>query len=78
MYFRLSATPGSEETLPREAPTRRLVHRCPFFRRQIGALLFGKGVEPARRRGRPIGARESQLILSILRIRLFAINYFDQ
>ena len=62
MYFRLSATPASEETLPREAPTRRVVHRRPFFRRQIVALLFGKGVEPARRRGRPIEAPESQLI----------------
>ena len=61
MYLRLSATPGSEETLPREAPARRVVHRRPFFRRQIVGLLCGKGVEPPRGGGRPSGARESQL-----------------
>ena len=61
MYFRLSATPGSEQTLPREAPARRVVHRRPFFRQQIVGLLCGKGVEPPRGGGRPSGARESQL-----------------
>ena len=61
MYLRLSATQGSEETLPREAPARRVVHRRPFFRRQIIGLLCGKGAEPPRGRGRPSGARESQM-----------------
>ena len=45
MYLRLSATPGSVQTLPREAPVRQVVHRRPFFRRQIVGLLCGKGVE---------------------------------
>ena len=61
MYLRLSATPGSEQTLPREAPARRVVHRRPFFRRQIVGLLCGKSVEPPRGGGRPSGARESHL-----------------
>ena len=63
MYLRLSATPGSEQTLPREAPARRVVRRRPLFRRQIVGLLCGKGVEPPRGGGKPSGARESQLFL---------------
>ena len=51
MYLRLSATPGSEQTLPRETPARRVVHRRPFFRRKIIGLLCWKGVEPPRGRG---------------------------
>ena len=35
----------------------------PLFRRQIVGLLCGKGVEPTRGRGRPSGARESQVFL---------------
>ena len=31
MYSRLSVTPGSEQTLPREAPARRVVHRRPVL-----------------------------------------------
>ena len=62
MYLRLSATPGSEQTLPREAPARRVVHRRPFFRWQIVGLLCRKGVEPPRGRGRPRGARESPAV----------------
>ena len=61
MFLRLSATPGSEQTLPREAPARRVVHRRPFSRRHVIGLLCGKGVEPPRGRGRPSGARESQV-----------------
>ena len=40
---------------------RRGGHRRPFFRRQIIGLHCGKGVQPPRGRGRPSGARESQL-----------------
>ena len=61
MYLRKSAAPGSEQTLPREAPARQVVHRRPFFRRQIVGLLCGKGVEPPRGGGRPSGARKSKL-----------------
>ena len=61
MFLRLSATPGSEQTLPREAPARRGGHRRPFFRYRVRGLLCGKCVEPPRGRGRPSGARESQL-----------------
>ena len=61
MYLRLSATPGSEQTLPREPPARGVVHRRPFFRGQVVGLLCGKVVEPPRGGGRPSGARESQL-----------------
>ena len=42
-------------------PARRGGHRSPFFRRRLRALLCGAGVEPPRGRGRPSGARESQL-----------------
>ena len=66
MYLRLFATPGSEQTLPREAPARRVVDRRPFFRRQIVGLLCGKGVEPPRGRGRPSGARESQVFFGYI------------
>ena len=61
MYLRLYATPGSEQTLAREAPGRRVVYRRPFFRRHIVGLLCGKGVEPPRGGRRPGGARESQV-----------------
>ena len=61
MYLRKSAAPESEQTLPREAPARRVVHRRPFFRRQIVGLLCAKGVEPPRGGGRRSGARESRL-----------------
>ena len=61
MFLRLSATVGSEQTLPGEAPARPVVLRRPFFRRQVIGLLCGKGVEPSRGRGRPSGPRESQL-----------------
>ena len=62
MYLGLSATPGSEETLPRKAPPRRVVHRRPFFRGEVVGLLCGEGVEPPQGRGRPSGARESQVL----------------
>ena len=61
LSLRLSTTPGSEQTLPREAPVHRVVHRRPFFRRQIVGLLCGKGTDPPRGCGRPSGARESQV-----------------
>ena len=64
-FLRLSATPGSEQTHPREGlstpPARRVSHRSPFFLRHLIELLRGAGVEPPRGRGRPSGARESQL-----------------
>ena len=47
MNLRLSATPGSEQTLPREASSRRVVHRRPFFRRQIVGLSQQQGREAA-------------------------------
>ena len=46
MLLRLSATPGSEQTLPREAPARRGGHRRSFFRYRVRGLLCGAGVEP--------------------------------
>ena len=71
LFFRLSATPGSERTLPREAPARRVVHRRPSFRRKIIGLLCGKGVEPPRGRGRPSGARESQVFFRYIITNIF-------
>ena len=70
-YLRLSATPGSEETVSRDAPTRRVVHRRLFFRRQVIGLLCGKGVEPPRGRGRPGGGRESQVFFGLLSQNVF-------
>ena len=64
MYLRLSATPGSEETLPREAPTRRVVHPV--------LSLCGAGVEPPRGRGRPSGAREAQVFFGYIWVRFSA------
>ena len=72
MFLQLSATPGSEQTLPREAPAHRVVHRRPFFRRQDKGLLCGKGVEPPRGHGTPSGARESQLFWGYISV--FAIK----
>ena len=66
MFTRLSATPGSEQTLPREAPARRVGHRSPFFRRHLIGLLCGAGMEPPRGRGRPSGAWESQLFFGYI------------
>ena len=77
MFLRLSATPGSEQTLPREAPARRVVHRRPFFRRQIVGLLCGKGVEPPRGRGRPSGARESQVFFGYIITKVFSKIHLD-
>ena len=74
MYFRLSATPGSEETRPREA---RVVHRRPLFRRQIVGLLCGKGVEPPRGRGRPSGDREWQVFLGYIITKMFSKIHLD-
>ena len=66
MFTRLSATPGSEQTLPREAPAHRVGHRSPFFRRHLIGLLCGAGMEPPRGRGRPSGAWESQLFFGYI------------
>ena len=51
MYLRLSATPGSEQTLPREAPARRVVHRRPFFSRanRWAVAWEGRGATARRR-----------------------------
>ena len=76
MYLRLSATPGSEQTLPREAPARRVVHRRPFFRRQIVGLLCGWDATPQRGRGRPRGARESHLFSGGLTTKIFSKIHF--
>ena len=77
MFLRLSATPGSERTLPREAPARRVVHRRPFFRRQTVGLLCGKGVEPPRGRGGPSGARESQLFFGYIVTKTLSNTHLD-
>ena len=44
-----------------KAPALRAGNRRPLFRRRLRGLLCGAGVEPPRGRGRPSGARESQL-----------------
>ena len=44
-----------------KALARQVGHRRPFFRRGHRGLLCGASVEPPRGRGRPSGARESQL-----------------
>ena len=77
MFLRWSATPGSEQTLPREAPARRVVHRRPCFRRQVIGLLCGKGVEPPQGRGRPSGARESQLFLGYILTKVVSKIHLD-
>ena len=77
MIIRLSATPGSEQALPREAPARRVVRRRPFFRRQVIGLLYGTGKAPTRDRGAPSGARESQLFLGFVITEIFSKIYLD-
>ena len=76
MFLRLSATPESEQTLPREAPARRVVDRRPFFRRQVIGLC-GKGLAPPRGRGRPSGARESQLFSGYILTNVFSKIHDD-
>ena len=66
MFLGFSATPrGASDPSPRrclfKAPARRVGHRRPFFRRGLRRLLCGSGVDPPRGRGRPSGARESQV-----------------
>ena len=77
MFLRLSATPGSEQTLPREAPARRGGHRRPFFRYRVRGLLCGAGVDPPRGRGRPSGARESQLFFGDIITNMFSKIHLD-
>ena len=72
MFLRSPATPGTEQTLAREAPARRVVRRRQFFRRQVIGLLCGKGVEPPRGCGRPSGARESQVFLGYIITKMFS------
>ena len=43
MYLRLSATPRSEETIPREAPARRVVYRRPLFSPANGRAVVWEG-----------------------------------
>ena len=59
-------------------PARRVVHRRPFFRRQIVGLLCGKGVERPRGRGMPSGARESHVFCGCITINGFQRSiYFE-
>ena len=60
-----------------KAPARRVGHRRPFFRRGLRGLLCGSGVEPPRGRGRPSGARESQLFLGYVTTKIFSKILLD-
>ena len=68
---------GSKQTLRREALARRVVHRRPFFHRQVIGLLCGKGVEPPRGRGKPSGAREWQLFCGYIITKTNSKIHFD-
>ena len=60
-----------------KAPARRVSHRRPFFRRCHRGLLCGAGVEPPRGRGRPSGARESQLFFGYVVTKIFSKMHLD-
>ena len=77
MFLRLSATPGREKTLPREAPDRRVGHRGPFFRRFVTGQLCGTGVAPPLGRGSPNGGRESQLFFGYVTTKIFSKIHLD-
>ena len=62
-------SPGGRLSTP---PARRVGHRRPFFRRGLRGLLCGAGVELPRGRGRPSGARESQLVFEHDPTKLFS------
>ena len=57
-------------------PARRVGHRRPFFRRQGIGVPCGKGVEPPQGRGRPSGARESQLFVGYIITKCFQISIY--
>ena len=62
IYYSRVATP----------PARRGGHRRPFFRYRLKGLLCGAGVEPPRGRGRPSGARESQVLFEYIITKTFS------
>ena len=60
-----------------KAPASRVGYRHPFFRRGHRGLLCGAGMEPSRGRGRPSGARESQLFLGYVITKVFSKTHLD-
>ena len=76
-FFTILGHPGERsDPSPRgrlfKGPARRVGHRRPFFRRGLRGLLCGAGVELPRGRGRPSGARESQLVFEHDPTKLFS------
>ena len=62
---------------PFNTPARRAGHGCPFFRRDHRGLLCGAGMAPTRDRGRPSGARESQLFFGHVVTKMFSKIHVD-
>ena len=70
VFLRFSAIPGSERSVPGRptynAPRSPSWARHPLFAGDREGLLCGWDVEPPRDRGRPSGARDSQMFLGVL------------
>ena len=77
MFFSIIRHPGERADPSPGGPRSPSRSSAPLFRRQVIGLLCGKGVEPPRGRGRPSGARESQLFFGYVVTKIFSKMHLD-